>query len=306
MNFKDKRKSRGIALQADYDDMSTKDETNEDEDLSESLTLLTKNFNKMLRKINKKGRFGENSKNRNSQKKNFNSQQFEENERNKEIQCRECEGFRHIQAECANTLKKRNKAATTSTWSDDSDEKFVATASATTSGGVVDDTDFEDETEDDSDDDDLSLEKIQEAYKKMYSKWLVVCKQNKSLEDEVAVLTKERDELKKATTNYEILATKHHRKVAETRIELEQTQKNLRMLNSGLGYKGQEISEKTVFVKGATNTMMQSFKKSQDLQSGENRVKKIQKSMKISICVGCSALGASQPETSREHSKKEF
>ena len=35
----------------------------------------------------------------------------------KGIQCRECEGFRHIQFECANTQKKKNKALK-STWSD--------------------------------------------------------------------------------------------------------------------------------------------------------------------------------------------
>jgi len=115
MNFKAKKKSRGIALNADYDDMSTKDETDEDEDLSESLTLLTKKFNEMLRKINKKGRFGDNSKNKNSQKKNFNSQRFEEKKRKEGVQCRECEGFGHVQAECANTLKKKNKAAMAST-----------------------------------------------------------------------------------------------------------------------------------------------------------------------------------------------
>lgn len=34
------------------------------------------------------------------------------------IQCRECEGFRHIQAECANTLKKNKKSHVVS-WSDD-------------------------------------------------------------------------------------------------------------------------------------------------------------------------------------------
>ena len=40
----------------------------------------------------------------------------------KEIQCRECEGFGHIQSECANTLKKKEKSLKT-TWSDsDSDD----------------------------------------------------------------------------------------------------------------------------------------------------------------------------------------
>ena len=36
----------------------------------------------------------------------------------KGVQCRECEGFGNIQAECANTLKKNNKSYNT-TWSDE-------------------------------------------------------------------------------------------------------------------------------------------------------------------------------------------
>ena len=40
---------------------------------------------------------------------------------NKGIQCRECEGFGHIQSECANTLKKKGKSFKT-TWSDEESE----------------------------------------------------------------------------------------------------------------------------------------------------------------------------------------
>lgn len=56
----------------------------------------------------------------------------------------------------------------------------------------------------------------------MYSKWLIVCKINKSLE-EVDSLSREKEELKKTATNYEILATKDQKKLAKIRIELEQT-----------------------------------------------------------------------------------
>ena len=34
----------------------------------------------------------------------------ESKKQNKGIQCRECEGFGHIQSECANTLKKKGKS----------------------------------------------------------------------------------------------------------------------------------------------------------------------------------------------------
>ena len=37
---------------------------------------------------------------------------------NKRIQCKECEGFGHIQSKCANTRKKKNKALKL-TWSDE-------------------------------------------------------------------------------------------------------------------------------------------------------------------------------------------
>ena len=45
----------------------------------------------------------------------------EDKKQGKQIQCRECEGFSHIQSECANTLKKKGKALKT-TWSDDDSE----------------------------------------------------------------------------------------------------------------------------------------------------------------------------------------
>ena len=41
--------------------------------------------------------------------------------KNKGIQCKECEGYGHIQAKCANTRKK-NKSYTV-TWSDEESEK---------------------------------------------------------------------------------------------------------------------------------------------------------------------------------------
>ncbi|GMN21398.1 hypothetical protein TIFTF001_047272 [Ficus carica] len=75
----------------------------------------------------------------------------------------------------------------------------------------------------------------------MYNKLIQVCKINKSLEIRVAelhkkkdVLKKKKDVLKKVVINYEFIATKKERKLQETRLELENTQKSLKMLNSGM------------------------------------------------------------------------
>ncbi|GMN27140.1 hypothetical protein TIFTF001_044082 [Ficus carica] len=57
-----------------------------------------------------------------------------------------------------------------------------------------------------SDDDDLSVEDNQRAYKEMYSKWIQVCKINRSLKIHVDELRKEIDVLKRAVINYEFLA----------------------------------------------------------------------------------------------------
>ena len=44
-----------------------------------------------------------------------------DNSNKRGVQCRECEGFGHIQSECANTLKK-NKKVMAATWSDQDSE----------------------------------------------------------------------------------------------------------------------------------------------------------------------------------------
>ena len=42
----------------------------------------------------------------------------------------------------------------------------------------------------------------------MYENWLKVCKTNKSLKEKIMELNKEKEIMKKATVNYEFLASK--------------------------------------------------------------------------------------------------
>ena len=96
-------KSKGIAFSVSEKEKVVSD--NEDDD---ELALLTRNFQKFIKKVgNKKNTF--------NQKGNPSLKPFVPNK--KGIQCRECEGYGHIQSECANTLKK-NKKSFTATWSD--------------------------------------------------------------------------------------------------------------------------------------------------------------------------------------------
>ncbi|XP_062114802.1 uncharacterized protein LOC133827049 [Humulus lupulus] len=88
----------------------------------ETLALLTKNYAKFLKRNYKKYFPGgkENVSRRNFGGNNKLTQQSGD-KKNRGIQCRECDGFGHIQAECVNTLKK--KKALAATWSDNDEEK---------------------------------------------------------------------------------------------------------------------------------------------------------------------------------------
>ncbi|XP_062089094.1 uncharacterized protein LOC133795656 [Humulus lupulus] len=95
-------------------------------DLSNNLAddtyvLLTKNYAKFLKKNFNKKHYGGNA---NSFKKFTsitNKQPQSLDKKTWGIQCRECDGYGHIQSECANTLKKKNALAVT--WSDTNEDK---------------------------------------------------------------------------------------------------------------------------------------------------------------------------------------
>ena len=196
--------------------------------------------------MKKKGNFNDFSK---TGKQRFNpqgSKQTDSDKKGRGIQCRECDGYGHIQAECANTLKKKKNKAMKSTWSDDEssnasqdeDEEhnsnFVAfnvttvlsDGSTTSKDASVAESvgteismkdvsaESESDTYTDSEEEDIDIEEVQKAYEKMYSKWTVVCKVNISLEEQVKNLNKEKGELQAIVTKYESEAAKNKRDLA--------------------------------------------------------------------------------------------
>ena len=52
------------------------------------------------------------------------------------------------------------------------------------------------------------------------------------MKEKIMELTKEKEVMKRTTTNYEFLATKNERNVQEIKSELIRTQKNWKMLNT--------------------------------------------------------------------------
>ena len=152
--------------------------------------------------------------------KNFN---FSSNK--KRIQCRDYEGFGHIQSECANTQKRKNKALK-STWSDkeskgsheEADLLSIQVAFSSTlvsdnclfmqgcagvsvetvylyvkSGSIALENKSATNNEcgsksDCRDESEKANESLHEVYKKMYEQWLMVCSSNRALNCEIQVL----------------------------------------------------------------------------------------------------------------------
>ena len=92
------------------------------------MVLITKNFSRMLKRANKqpfkKFNNRRQSSGNSSQERSSNNDQkdTQQSSSRRGIQCRECDGFGHIQAECANTLKRNKKNYNASLSEDDSDD----------------------------------------------------------------------------------------------------------------------------------------------------------------------------------------
>ncbi|CAM8965046.1 unnamed protein product [Rhodiola kirilowii] len=124
----------------------------------------------------------------------------------KGIQCRECEGYGHIWAECINTQKKKNAYAVS--WSDsESDQEsetnnFVALTSyvnneGETSNEVGSESSSENTTQYSScsNNEEIIDEDFAIKYKELFQEWLNEVEQNKILHNNLTDLTKEKEKL---------------------------------------------------------------------------------------------------------------
>ena len=83
---------------------------------------------------------------------------------------------------------------------------------------------------------------------------------NKSLKERIVELTKEKNMMKRTTINYEFLVSEKERKIQQISNELINTQKNLKMLNSGSTKLDQiltmgQFSKHGLRYNGTTNTV---------------------------------------------------
>ena len=109
LNLKMNKKEKNIAFQVEQHDSSNEGNMSDDE----SMVLLTKNFNRYLKKMNKKKKLQGSGRANNFQKNKKALNTVENKKSGKWIQCKEYESFSYIQSECANTLNKKEKSLKT-------------------------------------------------------------------------------------------------------------------------------------------------------------------------------------------------
>ncbi|XP_062103421.1 uncharacterized protein LOC133814482 [Humulus lupulus] len=151
----------------------------------DKVAFLTKNYAKFLKRNMRRGNLGGKE---NGPKKimPFNQRSVTSQERkNREIRCRECDGFGHIQAECANTLKKKKAMAVT--WSDSDEEKEESCSEQSDQDKCVvafmASSNCKDESEnDESGESNVESLDQQSAYEQMYDQWVTMIKKVKQVE----------------------------------------------------------------------------------------------------------------------------
>ncbi|GAA0154433.1 hypothetical protein LIER_37880 [Lithospermum erythrorhizon] len=170
-------KKKGVAL-----NVSCKD--GEEEDLAETMSLLAKNFNKTMKRFNKKpygnSRF-DSGKKVNRVEGTVNNGTLQS--KGKTIQCRECEGFGHIQVQCPNYVRKQTKSYYSTHSDEESDSEkedtesnvsnFVAFTSTLSETDLTDDVshDPDPETEEEA-----TNEELIANYQLLYNKWSKLAK----------------------------------------------------------------------------------------------------------------------------------
>ncbi|XP_019192718.1 PREDICTED: uncharacterized protein LOC109187012 [Ipomoea nil] len=174
---KGKDNDKGIAFQSKQKESLEIDT----ETMEQSIALLTKNFNRVLKKFNK---FRNKSASINQGDfptgQNQSISKRRDSSNTEGIQCYECKGFGHIQSECATYLKRKNKTYMT-TISDNSDSEedtntnFVAfTANHENNNGE-------------------DIQELLEAYTQLHAKWEQIIEVNLELMEENQFLKDEKD-----------------------------------------------------------------------------------------------------------------
>ncbi|PNX91973.1 gag-protease polyprotein [Trifolium pratense] len=224
-NERSEKKNKSIVFVSNTDKDDVESNLDTDESISDAIVRLERQFNEVLKRMDRRPRTNATDITRNINK-NTSSQKMsrtdERSNQSKSVQCHECEGYGHIRTECATYLKKQKKGMTV-TWSDEdmSEEEVESetTKHITALTGVY-------MSDEESCDEELTFDALAASYKELCIRSEEVCRTNEKQKKVIDVLQAEK--------------TSHLKKISELNDEvillnskLEHMSKQVRMLNSG-------------------------------------------------------------------------
>ncbi|CAJ2639582.1 unnamed protein product [Trifolium pratense] len=184
-NEKMDKKNKSIAFVSNAEEEDQLSDTESEQSISDAMVLLGKQFNKVLKRMDKRSKTGAADIGRNTYR-NFRKPVTDEKSApNKGVQCHECEGFGHIRSECGTFLKKQKKGLTV-TWSDEDSEGEADTAKAIHVLTSVCTSDTE------SCEEELTFDELAESYKKLCLKSAEVCRVSEEQKETITKLQTER------------------------------------------------------------------------------------------------------------------
>ncbi|CAJ2661891.1 unnamed protein product [Trifolium pratense] len=184
-NEKMDKKNKSIAFVSNAEEEDQQSDTESENSISDAMVLLRKQFNKVLKIMDKRPKTSAADIGRNTYR-NFRKPVTEEKSApNKGVQCHECEGYGHIRTECATFLKKQKKGLTVS-WSDEDSEGETDTAKSihALTGVCTSDTE--------SCDEELTFDELAESYKELCLRSEEVCRISEKQKETISKLQTER------------------------------------------------------------------------------------------------------------------
>src|SRR3954469_20652101 len=221
INENSEKKNKSIAFVSNSQEEV---EESREENLSESIAMLGKQFNKIIRGMDQKPR--PNVKNISSDiSRSYDSgkraKPEEKYNHSKGIHCHGCEGYGHIRAECPTYLKKQKKGLSVS-WSDEDSESDFEEESAkhvTALTGVCN-------SDEDSSEDELSFEELATSYRKLCIRSAEVCQQGEKQKKYIAQLEADNKGLNETISEL-------NSEISMLQSKLDQMSKSVKMLNNG-------------------------------------------------------------------------
>ncbi|XP_060973891.1 uncharacterized protein LOC133039102 [Cannabis sativa] len=271
--------------------------------MDENFALLAKNYARFLKKSFKKssGAGKENSSGKNQS--NFNKAPQSGEEKGRGIQCHECKGFGHIQAECANTLKK--KKALTVTWSDSDeeepsdsskDDKSMIAFLAKECSSVASELE---ETISDSDSDGAEKNR---AYEEMFAQWSYMAKRIKELQDWNKELDASKSDLEEKLKKLTMELCSKDSEIYKLTAELFRTKQSLSCLPPGTAALNQALHSQKPYGDRTSIGYKMLYKQGQDLSI--NGASSSHEEIKLNFVPASENLPCSQKEISSSESLK--